>query len=64
MLPGSARIIGRGCPARLAEQLKFVTGEQLWGMRMVCLRHALAEGHIAIPGDPERGTFAMYMDLY
>jgi len=56
-------IIGRGCPARLAEQLKFVTGEQLWSMRMVCLRHALAEGHIAIPGDPERGAIGMYLSL-
>jgi RNA polymerase sigma factor (sigma-70 family) len=55
--------IGRGCPARLTEQLKFVTGEQLWSMRMISLRHALAEGHIAAPEHPERSTIAMFMML-
>jgi RNA polymerase sigma factor (sigma-70 family) len=56
-------IIGKCCPARLAEQLKFVTGEQLWSMRVICLRHALAEGHIAIPDDPERNRIGVYMKL-
>jgi len=55
------RVIGRGCPARLTEQLKFVTGEQLWGMRMMCLRHALDEGHITMPEHPERSTIGMCM---
>lgn len=56
-------IFGRGCPARLTEQLKYVTGSQLFDMRMICLRHALAEGHIAVPEQPERSTIAMYMIL-
>ncbi|REK56092.1 MAG: hypothetical protein C6W55_07815 [Thermobacillus sp.] len=56
-------LIGQGCPARLAEQLKYVSGAQLYDMRMICLRHALAEGHIAEPEQPERSTIAMYLDL-
>ncbi|MFC3749004.1 RNA polymerase sigma factor [Paenibacillus sp. GCM10012306] len=56
-------VIGHDVPARLNEQLKFVSGEFLFNMRMMSLRHALDQGHINLPEDPKKSTIAMYMML-
>lgn len=54
-------IIGRDVPSRLNRQLKFVSGEFLYNMRMMSLRHALEQGHIVLPVEPEKSTIAMLM---
>ncbi|MDF2652926.1 MAG: polymerase sigma factor, sigma-70 family, partial [Paenibacillus sp.] len=54
-------IIGRDVPARLNRLLKFVSGEFLYNMRMMCLGHALEQGHIVLPVEPEKSTIAMLM---
>ncbi|UVI27332.1 hypothetical protein [Paenibacillus spongiae] len=51
-------IIGRDVPARLHRQLKFVSG---YNMRMMCLRHALEQGHFLLPVESEKSTIAMFM---
>ncbi|MBD3922485.1 RNA polymerase sigma factor [Paenibacillus sp. PR3] len=56
-------VIGRDVPARLNEQLKFVSGQFLYNMRTMGWRHALEQGDITLPDDPKRSTIAMYMTL-
>jgi hypothetical protein len=56
-------VIGHDVPARLNEQLKFVTGEFLYNMRIMCLRDALGQGDITLPEQPQSSTIAMHMML-
>ncbi|MFC5528174.1 RNA polymerase sigma factor [Cohnella yongneupensis] len=56
-------VVGRDVPARLTEQLKFVSGEFLYTMRMMSLQYALEKGYIKLPKEPIKSTIAMYMIL-
>jgi len=56
-------VIGRDVPARLNEQLKFVSGQFLYNMRTMGWRHALEQGDIMLPVEPKSSTIAMYMML-
>lgn len=56
-------VIGKGTPARLQNQLKFVAGQQLYAARMAVLRWALEHGRLRLPDDPDRSAIAMYMTL-
>ncbi|WP_317969921.1 RNA polymerase sigma factor [Paenibacillus sp. CCS19] len=56
-------VIGRDVPARLNEQLKFVSGQFLYNMRTMGWRHALEQGDITLPDEPKKSTIAMYMML-
>lgn len=56
-------IIGRDVPVRLLEQLKFVSGQFLYNMRMMGWRHALEQGDITLPDEPKKSTIAMHMML-
>jgi len=55
--------IGRNVPARLNNQLKFVSHQFLFDMRMFAIRSALEQDRIAIPANPEKSTIGMYMML-
>lgn len=48
---------------RLNEQLKFVSGQFLYNMRMMGWRHALEQEDITLPENPNNSTIAMHMIL-
>lgn len=55
--------VGRNAPARLTDQLKFVTAQYLSDFRMMGLRYALEQNRIVIPEHINKSTIGMYMIL-
>lgn len=53
--------IGKSVPKRLNDQLKFVTINFLYDLRMTSLRYALDQQRIRIPDDVNKSTIAMHM---